>query len=125
MSEFVDHLLESLEPLGGVTARRMFGGRGLFKDGAMFALITGDDRVYFKVDEATEGRFAAAGLEPFTYTRARTGQSAVMSYRAAPEAAYDDPAELRAWARLGWDAAFRQAQAKPKPKSKRGKGTRS
>ena len=41
-SEFVDFVLESLEPLGGVSARRMFGGRGIYKDGVMFALIAYD-----------------------------------------------------------------------------------
>ena len=32
-SEFVEFVLESLRPLGGVSARRMFGGFGIYKDG--------------------------------------------------------------------------------------------
>jgi DNA transformation protein and related proteins len=44
-SEFVDFVLESLQPLRGVSARRMFGGHGIYKDGLMFALIA-DDTLY-------------------------------------------------------------------------------
>ncbi len=34
----------------GVTARRMFGGYGIYRDGFMFALVYGD-AVYMKVSE--------------------------------------------------------------------------
>ena len=34
--DFVNYLLELLEPMPDVTAKRMFGGHGLFRDGLMF-----------------------------------------------------------------------------------------
>ncbi len=49
--EFRDYILEMLAPLGGVTARRMFSGAGLYRDGTIFGLIAGDI-LYFKVDDA-------------------------------------------------------------------------
>jgi DNA transformation protein len=79
----------------------MFGGWGLFLDDAMFGLIAGE-RLYFKVDDETEPRFAAAGAGAFTYLR--QGKRVAMSYRRAPP----DPAELLAWAELGLEAARRQ-----------------
>ncbi|NIR58502.1 MAG: TfoX/Sxy family protein, partial [Gammaproteobacteria bacterium] len=41
-SEFVSHLLDMLEPLGPVSARRMFGGYGIYLDRLMFALVADD-----------------------------------------------------------------------------------
>ena len=44
------YLLELLAPLGPVSARRMFGGVGLFHNGTMFGLIARDE-LFFKVGE--------------------------------------------------------------------------
>ena len=48
-SDFVDFLLEGLQPLGAVSARRMFGGYGIYCEGVMFGLVA-DDALYLKVD---------------------------------------------------------------------------
>lgn len=103
-NEFVNHLLDLLEPLGPVSARRMFGGHGIYLDRTMFALVA-DDTLYLKVDDETRAEFDAAGLEPFHY--ARQGKSYQMSYHAAPEDALEDAELLRDWARKAVDAAMR------------------
>jgi DNA transformation protein len=62
-----DHLayvLEQLEPLGGITHARMFGGVGLRRHGLFFALIA-DDGLYLKTDAVNRPDFEAAGCEPF------------------------------------------------------------
>ena len=59
-SEFVEFVLESLQPLGGLSARRMFGGWGIYKDGVMFALIA-HDQLYLRVDDGTRAAYEAAG----------------------------------------------------------------
>ena len=51
MAGLEDLLEELLAPLGGVTIRRMFGGRGIFKDGLMFALLSSRGVFYFKADD--------------------------------------------------------------------------
>lgn len=119
-NEFVTHVLDLLEPLGPVSARRMFGGYGIYIDRLMFALVA-NDSLYFKVDAASQGEFEAAGLEPFRYTK--KGKTFEMSYHAAPEDALEDAELLRGWARKGVDAAMRAAREKaPKKKSvKRGR----
>jgi len=103
-SEFVDFVLESLEPLGGVSARRMFGGWGIYKDGVMFALIA-YDQLYLKVDDGNRAAFEARGLQPFTYTG--KGRPIRMSYREAPGEGFDDPDILCDWARAACAAALR------------------
>lgn len=102
--EFVEHVLELLAPLGGVTARGMFGGWGIFRQAIMFALILGDT-LYLKVDDGNRAAFEAAGLAPFRY-RGRTKQ-VVLPYRMAPPDALDKAAELLPWARGAFDAALR------------------
>ena len=113
-NEFVTHVLDLLEPLGPVSARRMFGGYGIYLDRTMFALVA-DDTLYLKVDDDSRGELEAAGLEPFRYWK--KGKSYQMSYHAAPEDALEDAELLRDWARKGVDAAMRAAR----PKSNRKK----
>ncbi|MBL8669034.1 MAG: TfoX/Sxy family protein [Alphaproteobacteria bacterium] len=110
---FVAHCLELLAPLGSVTARRMFGGHGLYCDGVMLALVA-DDMLYLKVDDANRGAHETAGLPPFTYV-AKGRQRAVMSYYQPPLDALDDAATMRPWAEAALAAARRARLAKPKP----------
>ena len=109
VSEFVTHVVDMLEPLGPVSARRMFGGYGIYLDGMMFALVA-DDTLYLKVDDESRSEFEAAGLEPFRYSK--KGKTYGMSYHAAPEDALENAELLRDWARRAVDAAMRAARAK-------------
>ena len=59
--EFVAFVVESLRPLGPVSARRMFGGHGIFLDGVMFGLIA-DDQLYLKADEENRAAYEAEDL---------------------------------------------------------------
>ena len=104
MSDFVRYLLDLLEDLGGVSARRMFGGHGLFRDGLMFGLVAGDT-LYFKVDDRTRAEYEARGLAPFRYQR--RGRTVALGYFMAPEEALEDPEVLAAWARQACDVARR------------------
>lgn len=114
-NRFVDHIVDLLGPFGA-TARRMFGGHGIFLDGLMFALIA-DNRLYFKVDDANRADFEAAGGEPFTYLR--RGTPASLSYYSAPDDALEDPLALRDWANLGIAAARRATAVKRKTTRKK------
>ncbi len=101
---YADFVLEQLEPLGGASARRMFGGVGLFRDGLMFGLIA-TDTLYLKVDDGNRGDYEAAGTGPFLYTR--EGREIALSYYEAPAELFDDADELSAWARRAFEAAMR------------------
>ena len=58
--EFLEYILDQLSAWGDVTARKMFGGAGLYRDEKMFGLIA-DDVVYLKVDDSNREAFVQAG----------------------------------------------------------------
>lgn len=111
-SAFIDYVVELLGTTGSVTARRMFGGHGIYQDGLMFALVTGDV-LYLKTDDETRARFVAAGSQPFSYENKRRGLVAT-SYWQAPDDAMESPALMQPWARLGIEASLRKANAPAK-----------
>lgn len=111
--QFKDHILDLLEPVGGLSVKRMFGGAGVFRDGLMFALMI-DDRLYFKIDEKTKADFEAIGSEAFTYKRG--GKTIALSYFEAPEEVLDDGDEIIIWAGRAWEAARRSAGKKGRRK---------
>jgi DNA transformation protein len=90
--------LELFEDVGDVTARSMMGGLSLYADGRIFAIVTGDDRIFLKAAGAFAEALAAEGAEQFTYARADRG-TAAMGYWSLPEAAADDPEAACEWAR--------------------------
>lgn len=104
MSQFSDFSLELLRPWRPVTARRMFGGHGLYHAGVMFALIA-DGQLYLKVDTESRADFVAAGLIPFEYEA--KGRRVSLSYHRAPDAMLDDTELASEWAERAWQAALR------------------
>ena len=107
--DFADFVAELLGSVGPISLRRMFGGRGIYCDGLMFALIA-SDVVYLKTDEQSRPRFEAAGSEPFAFTGAK-GRTMVTSYWRLPDDAIESPAVAAPWARLAFEAALRRANA--------------
>ena len=102
--DFVDYVMELFGPFGTATARRMFGGHGLFLDGLMFALVS-DDTLYLKADEMNRIEFEQAGCEMFGY--ARKGKRATLGFFRAPEDAMESPELMLPWARSAYAAALR------------------
>jgi DNA transformation protein len=110
--DFVAHVVETMRPTLAATAKRMFGGHGLFDDGRMFALIV-DDVLYLRCGEDNRAAFDALALPSFEYARL-DGARAVMSYRQAPGDALESPAEMREWVR----GALAVARAGPARRAK-------
>ena len=102
--DFVDYVMELFGPFGTVAVRRMFGGHGMFLDGLMFALLSGD-ALYLKADEMNRGEFELAGCEIFSY--ARKGRRATLNFFRAPEGAMESPELMLPWARTAYAAALR------------------
>lgn len=107
--EFADYVTGQMAGLGPVSARRMFGGFGLYHQGLMFALIV-DDQLYLKADGESLDEFLGAGCRPFTY-QAR-GRDVSLRYYEAPADVFDEAELMRDWARRAFAAALR-AQARP------------
>ncbi len=120
MSDFIPFLKELLQGLGPVTSRRMFGGHGLYCEGLMFAIVM-DNRLYLKTDETNRPDFQALGLSPFTYPM--KGKTVALSYWAAPDSVFDQPAEAVRWASCALEAALQghlaKAQAMQKTRSRK------
>src|SRR5215469_9596392 len=106
--EFVVHLLDLLRRWAPVSARRMFGGYGLFRGGIMFALVA-DETLFFKTDAGNRAAFEAVGMPPFRYRRA--GKMVALSFHAAPADLLEAGDELAPWAAGAYEAALRNRQA--------------
>jgi len=116
-SEFTDFLIEQMAGFGEVSARRMFGAAGLYRDGIMFAILA-DDVLYFRVDEDTRGDFEAEGLDSFSY-KTKAGRNTIMSYMRPPERCMEDVDEMATWCRMAYDAALRAKKPPRKAPAKR------
>ena len=114
--DFVDHVIELLQAVGPVSARRMFGGHGIFLDGLMFALIASNE-LYFKADEQSRSHFTELGLQPFTYVS--KGTEKALSYYQAPDEALESSAEMAQWGNLGFACALRAASRKAAGRQKK------
>lgn len=114
--QFRDFIVDQMSGLDGVDTRAMFGGLGLFRDGLMFALVTGEEQLYFKVDDDNRAAFEAEGMGAFVYN-GKTRQ-VTMSYQQAPERLYDEPEEMTKWAKEAVSAALRADRKKKKSPKK-------
>ena len=104
MSEFVDYLHEVFGLFGPVVTRKMFGGYGVYHQGLMFALVSGDT-LYLKADAGNSPHFDSLGLEHFEYVK--NGKAMKMSYRCAPDVVLEDREQAAIWARRSFDASLR------------------
>jgi DNA transformation protein and related proteins len=118
-----DDIRELFSAFGLVEVRRLFGGAGIFADGAMFALVS-RGVIYLKTDAHNAPAFEREELEPFTYAT-KAGRRGVMSYRRMPDRLYDDPDELAVWARAALAAAGRSGARKSAAKAGRRKSRRN
>ena len=99
---------EVFDSLGRVSIRRMFGGKGIYADGRILAIVL-HDTLMLKGDSETAPRLEAAGGERWSY-EGKTGKPVLMPYWTVPPAAYDDPEEMAIWVREAYDAALRAAR---------------
>ncbi len=93
--EFLDEVLDRLNPLGAITHKAMFGGIGLFIDGNMFAKINPKNVLSFKGNAAALVSFEGWGME----------KSGKMPYYEATADQMEDENELLAVARLAVNAS--------------------
>ncbi len=105
-----DFVLEQLGRVTPVTGKSMFGGVGIYAQGLFFALIA-DDRLYFKVNDATRPDFERQGMEPFR----PFGEDHAMGYYEVPADVLEDVAQLDLWMRKAIDVAARAKRRKSAP----------
>lgn len=109
--EYRDYVLDLLGLFGEVTAKAMFGGHSLYKNGVIFAIIA-DDVLYFKVDDSNRPDYVVRGAEPFTYEA--KGKRVSMSYWQVPLEVMEEGAELLQWAEKAYQVGCKLMKAKKK-----------
>lgn len=118
---FVTHALELLAALGSVSARRMFGGHGIYCDGLFIAIVL-DEVLYLKADDHSRADFECAGCEMFSYSR--QGRMAKLNFYRAPEDALDAPQHMLPWGKKALAAALRARAAKTEAPNATGRAKR-
>lgn len=114
-SDYLAFILDQLTTLGGVTARRMFGGVGLYRDEFFFALLD-DDVLYFKADESNRTDYEREGMKRFTPFPDQPQYE--MGYYEVPASALDDREELAVWARKSLAVAMTAKARRPARKKR-------
>ena len=104
-NEAIEEMFEAVSP---ISIRRMFGGKGIYRDGVIFALELRDE-ILLKADSETAPLFSAAGASQWTY-EGKKGKPVLMPYWSVPDEALDDPDEMAKWVRLACEAGFRTAK---------------
>ncbi len=108
-SGFLEYVLrDAMQEIRGVTARAMFGGYGLYKDGVIFAIIV-DDQLYFKADEKNRPAYEEKGSKPFTY-EAKNRKRVAMSYWELPSEILEDRELLTDWVEASLSASRRKTK---------------
>lgn len=94
----IAHALDLFAPLGGLSSRKMMGGLAIYRDGQIFAILSGDGTIYLKAAGAFAERLARAGARQFS-TVNKEGVPRSMGYWTLPDAALDDADAACDWAR--------------------------
>ena len=115
----MEEVFESLEDLGELRSRSMFGGHGLYCDDVFFGLWA-DELLYFKVDAENRPAYLALGAAPFLFgvDQPTEKQLSESSYYEVPLEVQERPAEFLLWAQAALEAA-RRKQAKKQPRAKK------
>lgn len=100
-----DEIRDVFQSLEAITIRRMFGGKGIYCDGVIFALEV-DGELLLKADAESAPHFGEAGARQWIYQR-KDGKTGAMPYWSIPDDAWDDPDLMAKWARLAFEAGLR------------------
>jgi DNA transformation protein len=99
-------LEELFESLGPISIRKLFGGKGIYCDGVIVAVVVRGE-LMLKADGESIPDFEAAGCSQWTYTGSRHGKGVAMPCWSIPDSAFDDPDEMAVWASRAFAAGRR------------------
>jgi DNA transformation protein and related proteins len=95
--EFIEYIMELLEPIAAIEGSKFFGGYGIKSDSIQFAMIMGNS-LYFVVNDKTRPKYAKLNKQPFSYTT-KNGKRLVKRYFEVPEDLLEEQDALLEWAR--------------------------
>lgn len=117
--EYLEYILEQLDRFGGVTAKRMFSGFGLYQHDVFFGLLF-SDTLYFKVNDTNRPEYESRGMRRFQPYEDKPYLS--FAYYEVPVEVLEDREQLTLWAGRSVQAAL--AIAREKEAKRRKPGTR-
>lgn len=103
-------LRDLFQNFGPIVIRRMFGGKGIYHQGIIFALVV-DDELLLKADALSQDKFIAAGSKQWSYISKKSKKPVSMPYWSIDDAAFDDPELMKQWAELAFAAALRSQKS--------------
>lgn len=99
IKEFHDYVVQDvLGHLPNLRSKAMFGGYGIYLDGSIFAIITDDSMLRFKVDNSNRQQYIDLGSTPFVYTGHKDRKPTTMNYYVVPEEIMEDREKVTDWA---------------------------
>ena len=108
------YIIDQLAALPALSARRMFGGIGIYSDACFFALID-DDVLFFKVDDSNRDDYVSRGMKAFVPF---PGQPSLGYFQVPPDV-IEEAEELARWARRSVEVARRKQKPEAKKKGPR------
>jgi len=100
IADFHDYVMaDVLGHIENITSKRMFGGYGIYLDGVIFAIITSDSELYFKVGDENRAQFETLGSSQFIYKGHKNKKPTPMPYWIVPEEIMEDREKIEEWAR--------------------------
>jgi DNA transformation protein len=91
--DFLQFVIDQLEHLPGVRARRMFGAYGLYQRDDFFAIVD-SGKLYFRTDDDSRLEYERRGMKPF----AATPKQVLKNYFEVPVDVLEDDSLLCEWA---------------------------
>ncbi len=93
--EFIEHVLDLLEPLAEIHVSKLFSGVVLKVEGRILGVLI-DDVLYFKVsDESLQKQYREVGSKQFSYTRKdKKNPIVIKEWWSVPESALDSSEEI-------------------------------
>lgn len=110
-ASFVEFVTEQLAPLGALRVRRMFGGHGIYRGEAFFAIVH-KGRLFFRTDPEDRVHYRARGSREFMPSKTQR----LGTYWEVPADVLDDPELVLAWARKAAARPVRAPRRKARPK---------
>jgi len=108
-AEYVGYICDLLTGFSDLTTKKFFGGiafrSATLGQDTQFAMVL-NDVLYFVVDDITRPKYAAKGMQPFSYEK-KTGKVSVRKYYTAPEELFEDEELMNQWAREALETAKR------------------
>ena len=95
---FKDYVVsDALSRVPGVTAKPMFGGYGLYRDGLIFGIILSSHELYFKVGDSNRADYEQAGSRQFSYQHTHTNKPTKMAYWLVPDEVLEHKETIAIW----------------------------